>query len=65
MLAVLMLATGAARLHAHTVNPPDTMMQEINRCLRLVKIVASRKESSRQGHKARRKPAAANLDPLA
>ena len=56
VLTIVMLVTSAARLHSHTVNPPDAMMQEINRCLGLVKIVASRKQSSRPPDTVRFRP---------
>ena len=39
------IATSAARLHAHHGDAPDALAQEVNRCLRLVKVAASRREA--------------------
>jgi hypothetical protein len=40
------LFSSAARLHAHTNDAPDTLAQEVNQCLRLVNLAASRRDSS-------------------
>jgi len=47
-LILLPLTTTAARLHAHRVDAPDLATQEVNRCLRLVKIAASRRQADRR-----------------
>jgi hypothetical protein len=44
-LILLPLTTTATRLHAHALGAPDVATQEMNRCLRLVKIAASRRQS--------------------
>lgn len=40
------LTTCAFRLHSYQSSPPDTMTQEVNRCLRLVRIAASRRDDA-------------------
>jgi hypothetical protein len=42
-LIVLPIATCAARIHAHVVEAPDAITQELNQCLRLVNVAASRR----------------------
>jgi hypothetical protein len=49
VLILLPLTTTAARMHAHTLEAPDIAAQELNRCLKLVKIAASRRQSDRRG----------------
>ena len=49
-LIILLLVTSAARIHARTVSAPDTLTQEVNRCLRLVRIAASRREEGKGSH---------------
>jgi hypothetical protein len=44
VLILLPLATTATTLHAHRL-APDLATQEMNRCLKLVRIVASRRKS--------------------
>jgi hypothetical protein len=47
LLILVPLCTTANRLHAHQLQSPDVATQEVNRCLRLVNIAASRKQASR------------------
>jgi len=46
-LILVPLTMTATRLHAHTLDAPDLATQEMNRCLRLVKIAASRRTGRR------------------
>lgn len=39
------IVTFAARIHAHVVEAPDAITQELNQCLRLVKVAASRRQT--------------------
>ena len=48
VLILLPLTTTASRLHAHTVTPPDLATQEVNRCLNLIKIAASKRGEGRK-----------------
>jgi hypothetical protein len=43
VLILTVLSITAARLHGHTVDAVD-LTQEVNRCLRLVKVAASRRQ---------------------
>jgi hypothetical protein len=47
VLILLPLATTAARLHGHHVDAPDLATQEVNRCLNLIKIAASKRGDER------------------
>jgi len=47
LLILLPLTTTATRLHAHRCEAPDLATQEVNRCLNLVKIAASRRQANR------------------
>jgi len=49
VLIVLPLMTTATRLHAHRLDAPDLATQEVNRCLKLVRIAASRRDSDQRG----------------
>jgi hypothetical protein len=42
-LIMVPIVTCAARIHAHVVDAPDTITQELNQCLRLVNVAASRR----------------------
>jgi hypothetical protein len=42
-LTLMLLVTSARRVHAHTIEEPDAVTQEWNRCLRLVHVAASRR----------------------
>jgi hypothetical protein len=42
-LMLVPIVTCAARIHAHVVDAPDTITQELNQCLRLVNVAASRR----------------------
>jgi hypothetical protein len=42
-LMMMPMVTCAARIHAHVVDAPDTITQELNQCLRLVNVAASRR----------------------
>jgi len=44
-LILIPLTTSAARLHAHTVQTPVSVTQELNRCLLLVRSATSRRGS--------------------
>ena len=44
-LILLPLTTTAGRLHAHTLDAPDLATQEMNRCLNLIKIAASKRQA--------------------
>jgi hypothetical protein len=46
-LILVPLTTTATRLHAHRCEAPDVATQEVNRCLNLVKIAASRRQTGR------------------
>lgn len=48
VLILLPLTTTASRLHAHTVTAPDLATQEVNRCLNLIKIAASKRGDGRK-----------------
>jgi hypothetical protein len=56
VLIVLPLMTTATRLHAHIFDAPDLATQEVNRCLKLVHIAASRRASDRRGDEGVRPP---------
>ena len=56
-LIFLISFVSAGRLHAHTVTEPGAVTQEINRCLMLVRIAATRRAEAPQKTVAR--PAAA------
>jgi hypothetical protein len=47
-LILLPLTTTATRLHAHRVDAPDLATQEVNRCLNLIKIAASKRGDGRK-----------------
>jgi len=47
VLMLMMLGTSASRLHAHAADAPDQLTREVNGCLRLVRIAASRREPMR------------------
>jgi hypothetical protein len=49
----------AGRLHAHTVAEPCAVTQELNRCLMMVRVVATRRTSAAQKADARPTPAKA------
>jgi hypothetical protein len=42
-LIIVPIVTSAARIHAHVVDAPDTITQELNQCIRLVNVAASRR----------------------
>jgi hypothetical protein len=42
-LTLMLLLTSASRVHAHTTDAPDAVTQEVNRCLNLVRVAASRR----------------------
>lgn len=58
-LILLTSFVSAGRLHAHTVVEPAAVTQEINRCLTIVRIAATRRTSSPQKADARPTPAKA------
>jgi hypothetical protein len=58
-LIVLTSFVSAGRLHAHTVAEPAAVTQEVNRCLMIVRIAATRRASSPQKTDARPTPAKA------
>ena len=43
ILILIPLTTSAARLHAHTVETPVGVTQEVNRCLLIVRSATSRR----------------------
>jgi len=45
VLMMMPIVTSAARIHAHVVEAPDELTQELNRCLRLVNVAASRRQT--------------------
>jgi hypothetical protein len=47
-LVLLPLAVSTSRLHAHTVSTPAAATQEINRCLTIVRVAASRRTAPAQ-----------------
>jgi hypothetical protein len=47
-LILLPLTTTATRLHALRVEAPDLATQEVNRCLNLIKIAASKRGDGRK-----------------
>jgi hypothetical protein len=46
LLMMMPVVTCAARIHAHVVDAPDAITQEVNQCLRLVNVAASRRAPS-------------------
>ncbi len=48
VLILLPLTTTATRLHAHGAAAPDLATQEVNRCLNLIKIAASKRGDGRK-----------------
>jgi hypothetical protein len=46
ILMIAPIVTCAARIHAHVVDAPDAITQEVNQCLRLVNVAASRRPTS-------------------
>jgi hypothetical protein len=44
-LIMMQLTMCAARVHAHPADAPDVTTQEVNKCLRLVRISASRRHT--------------------
>jgi hypothetical protein len=46
ILIIAPIVTCAARIHAHVVDAPDAITQELNQCLRLVNVAASRRPTS-------------------
>jgi len=46
ILIIAPIVTCAARIHAHVIDAPDTITQEVNQCLRLVNVAASRRATS-------------------
>jgi hypothetical protein len=47
VILLMTLGTSAARLRGHALDAPDTLTREVNGCLRLVRIAASRREQPR------------------
>jgi hypothetical protein len=47
VLMLMVLGTSASRLHGHALDAPDQLTREVNGCLRLVRIAASRREPAR------------------
>jgi hypothetical protein len=45
VLIAVPIVTSAARIHAHVVEAPDAVAQELNQCFRLVKVAASRRQT--------------------
>ena len=41
-LIIVPIVTSAARIHAHVVDAPDTITQELNQCIRLVNVASRR-----------------------
>lgn len=56
---MLPLVVSAGRVHAHTVASPCALTQEMNRCLMMVRIAATRRAGSPQKAAARPTPAKA------
>lgn len=48
-IVLVPLSTTATRLHEHRLEAPDVATQELNRCLKLVNIAASRRRGDRNG----------------
>ena len=59
LLILLTSSASVGRLHAHTVTEPAAVTQELNRCLTMVRIAATRRASSPQKSEARPTPAKA------
>jgi len=59
VLILLTSFVSAGRLHAHTISEPCAVTQELNRCLMMVRIAATRRASSPQKAEARVMPAKA------
>jgi len=49
-LILIPLITSAARLHAHSVQTPVAVTQELNRCLMMVRTAASRRGRQQSKH---------------
>ena len=58
-MILLPLVVSAGRLHAHTVASPGAITQEMNRCLMMVRIAATRRAESPQKAATRPTPAKA------
>lgn len=43
-LMMVPLVSCAARIHAHVLDAPDMLTQDVNRCLSLVRVAASRRQ---------------------
>ena len=56
-LTIVPIVTSAGRIHAHVVDAPDAITQELNQCMRLVNVAASRRtvRGARQSAAARRR----------
>ena len=48
MLMLLPLMAITARLHAHTADTPIAVTQELNRCLTMVRIAATRRPAEKE-----------------
>jgi hypothetical protein len=46
VLMLMPLTTSAVRLHARSADGPDAVTQEVTKCLRLVRVAASRRNAS-------------------
>jgi hypothetical protein len=59
VLIMVPIVTCAVRIHGHVVEAPDAITQELNQCLRLVNVAASRRQTfaistrRRLGHQTR------------
>jgi hypothetical protein len=49
-LILIPLFTSAARLHAHAIETPLAVTQELNRCLMMVRTAASRRGAQQGNH---------------
>jgi hypothetical protein len=45
VVILVFLMTGGVRAHAHAFDPPDALAQDLNRCMSLVRIAASRRST--------------------
>jgi hypothetical protein len=64
MLMLLPLVASTARLHAHNADTPIAVTQELNRCLTMVRIAATRRPLSpaaKKGAVTQQAPIAATL----
>ena len=64
MLMLLPLMASTARLHAHNADTPIALTQELNRCLTMVRIAATRRPAAQGVKTGGAKPTVALARPF-